>query len=158
MVLHTRREKYKTLSVLFIVYGDCDGSVPVPFNFCSQYLKVFKNGYFYSHTSEEHYFGSFPYFVSFFASYIHTFLSQVHHIPERILLTEKPGPISPPPLKSTLSPPIHTQLFTYLHKYQYLVKIHYFDILITDKYFLKNEIPLNYQENTQNITCIKICL
>ena len=31
-------------------------------------------------------------------------------------------------------------------------------LLITEKYFLKNEIPLNYQENTQNFTCIKICL
>ena len=108
-------------------------------------------------TSEKHYFVSFPYFGSIFASYIHTFLSQVHHIPERILLTEMPGSISPPPppTKSTLSPPplyIYTQLFSYLHKYLYLVKIHYFDLLITEKYFLKNEIPLNYQENTQNIT------
>ena len=44
--LHTSWAKYKTLSVLFIVYGDCDGSVPVPFNFCSQFLKVLKMAIF----------------------------------------------------------------------------------------------------------------
>ena len=63
MVLHTSRARYKTLSVLFIIYGDCDGSVPVPFNFCSQFLKVLKTAIFIAK-----HFGSFPYFVYFFAS------------------------------------------------------------------------------------------
>ena len=57
----TCRAKWKTF------YMETDGSVPVPFNFSSHFLQVFKNGYFYSHASEKQYFGSFPCFVYFFA-------------------------------------------------------------------------------------------
>ena len=110
MVLHTSRAKYKTLSVLFIVYGDCDGTVIVPFNFCSQFLKVLKTAIFIATHLKNIILAVFH---ILFISLLHTFLSQRHHIPERILLTETPGPISPPHFLPKINPlPLPLYIYT----------------------------------------------
>ena len=94
MVLHTSRQKYKKNGS--IVHGDCDGTVPVPFNFCSQFMNVLKMAIIIATHLKNIILAVFH---TLFLSLLHIYivLSQVHHIPERILLTETPGPISPPP-------------------------------------------------------------